>query len=212
VRTITISKRLSVPALLSTQEEKQKKLLSVTVSKTLTKKLDISERLNLARQEAILERKMDQLKDDLLKQAKQETIDKTMKFLKKLPEISNGTEQSETGFQRSSSIPIMSRHNSGLRQNSGFSRDEDTVQDSLLNKVVVSCHFFKSFSDFGLSKDLRYGQHLLNSKMKMNFERSERKQKLRGGVGCRRSKILMGSRKRLTTNIFFVHDGVFVFL
>jgi hypothetical protein len=46
----------------------------------------------------------------------------------------------------------------------------------------------------------------------MNFERSERKQKLRGGVGCRRSKILMGSRKRLTTNIFFVHDGVFVFL
>jgi hypothetical protein len=131
VRTITISKRLSVPSLTPSAQAQEEKPLGVTISKTLTKKLDISERLNLAKQEAILERKMDQLKDDLLRQSKQETVDKTMKFLQKLPGITNGNEQEQggTGLRRSSSIPSM------LRQSSGMGHGEE---DPLVGRAVVS--------------------------------------------------------------------------
>lgn len=111
-----------------------------TISRTRIKKLDIAERLNLAKQEAILERKMDQLNEDIMNHSKQETIDKTMKFLKKLPGIL-GNEPNEN-LKRSFSTSAVG-NSSFLTSNPVDNRtDLEPFDESLLGKFVVGSYSY----------------------------------------------------------------------
>ena len=106
-----------------------------TTSRTRIKKLDIAERLNLAKKEAILERKMDQLNEDILNHSKQETIDKTMKFLKKLPGIS-GNDPKEN-LKRSFSTSTVGNTSFPTPSPVDNRNDRELFDESLLGKDVV---------------------------------------------------------------------------
>lgn len=100
-----------------------------TVTKTITKPLGIMERLNLAKQEAILERKMDKLNEDILQRTKDETLKESMRFLKRLPGIST----SEIDFvQTSHSTPF----ESGSFDNSSQSRT--VVSVAYLSFIIIT--------------------------------------------------------------------------
>jgi hypothetical protein len=140
VQTVTVARKtVAAPIDSKTMTEKP---LGGTISKTKIKKLDLMERLNLAKQEAILERKMDQLNEDILNRSKQETIDTTMKFLKKLPGISTtmSTEGNETSenLKRSSSTPATAGSSVDIDPNAAVNgNDSESFDNSMLGKTVV---------------------------------------------------------------------------
>ena len=103
-------------------------LHSVKVSKKITKKLNVVERLNLARKEAILERKLDQLKLESESQAKSQAIQTAQQLLENLPTISklNSTTITTTPKQivnlnQSSSLP-------------SFLNDQISKREAILNE------------------------------------------------------------------------------
>jgi hypothetical protein len=153
-QTVTVTKKIAVatppiPVLTVDLKTTVDKPVGGTISKTRVKKLDIMERLNLAKQEAILERKMDHLNEDILRRSKQETIDKTMKFLKKLPGISTtqqlgstvdleGNDRTEENLKRSSSTPALTSASS-FDPNSTINRNESGSFDETIFAKTAVC-------------------------------------------------------------------------
>lgn len=112
------------------------KIKQIKISKKVIKKLDVIERLNLARKEAILERKIDQLKIEADNEAKIQVILKAQQILENLPTIkkshSSSTISQSPNSKLSSSLPLFKNDQQISKQDQSF------ISDTLDGKYLVS--------------------------------------------------------------------------
>lgn len=149
----------------------------IKISKKVVKKLTVVERLNLARKEVILERKLDQLKLESINQSKTQAILKAQQLLENLPAIStlNSSSQSQSQLQSSPSS-IFQSSNAKLSSSLPTQLVEQSFKSGTISTDVGEGRYLVSFSYFLLkifiylyfpeillfSKNQLYGLHLQN--------------------------------------------------
>lgn len=143
----------------------------IKISKKVVKKLTIVERLNLARKEVILERKLDQLKLESINQSKTQAILKAQQLLENLPAIStlNSSSQSQSQLQSSPSS-IFQSSNAKLSSSLPTQLVEQSFKSGTISTDVGEGRYLVSFSYFLLKKEKYESEKRNRLQREQNFD------------------------------------------